>query len=269
MKQIIRLGHIGLSFHAASAAVVQRILEGHGYAVQGSASPHEEMFRRYGAGEVDMLASAWLSASHGGYLAPHLAQTRKLGVLYQPYCIWGVPDYVPEELLASVEDLARPEVAARMGKLLQGIHPGAGISRFSRRMMSEYGLEQLGYRFENGSEDDCFRRYEDAVRRGEWVVVPLWHPQFLHHGLRLRALAEPKGLLGGRDEATLIVRAACAAGMAPAVLAQLGKLSLGNQAVSELDYMICRQGLSPLAAADAWLARPDGQAALAASARPQ
>ncbi|MCU6500559.1 glycine betaine ABC transporter substrate-binding protein [Rugamonas sp. A1-17] len=269
MKQIIRLGHIGLSFHAASAAIVQRILEGHGYEVLSSASPHEEMFRRYGEGDIDMLASAWLSSSHGAYLAPYLAQTRKLGVLYQPYCIWGVPDYVPEGEVASVEDLARPEVAARMSKLLQGINPGAGISRFSRRMMAAYGLEELGYRFENGSEDDCFRRYEDAVRRGEWLVVPLWHPQFLHHGLRIRALAEPLGLLGGRDEATLIVREACAARLAPEVLAQLGKLSLGNRAISELDYMICRQGLSPLAAADAWLARSSGQAALAPSARPQ
>lgn len=255
MKQVIRLGHIDLSFHAASAAVVQRILERHGYAVQSSASPHEEMFRRYGAGEVDMLASAWLSASHGAYLAPYLERTRKLGVLYQPYCIWGVPDYVPEEVVASVADLATPAVVARMDKLLQGINPGAGISRFSRRMMSAYGLEQLGYRFENGSEDDCFRRYEEAVRRGVWLVVPLWHPQFLHHGQRIRALAEPQGLLGGRDEATLIAHEACAARMAPELLAQLNELNLGNSAVSELDHMICRQRLSPLSAADTWLAQ--------------
>ncbi|RFP09994.1 MULTISPECIES: glycine betaine ABC transporter substrate-binding protein [unclassified Duganella] len=284
MKPIIRLGHIGLSFHAAGAAVVQRILESHGYMVQSTAAAHEEMFRRYGAGEVDMLASAWLSASHGAYLAPYQAQTRKLGVLYRPYCIWGVPDYVPEELVASVDDLATPAVAARMSKLLQGINPGAGISRFSRQMMSAYGLEGLGYRFENGSEDACFRRYEDAVRQGLWLVVPLWHPQFLHHRQRIRALAEPLGLLGGRDEATLIVREECAARMAPAALAQLSELSLGNRAISELDHMICRQGLSPLSAADAWLAQQKNatgvgggvawngvqdQAALADSARPQ
>lgn len=70
MKPIIRLGYIDLSFHAASAALVQRVLERHDYEVQVSAAPHEDMFRRYGAGAVDMLASAWLPASHGDYLAP-------------------------------------------------------------------------------------------------------------------------------------------------------------------------------------------------------
>nr|WP_202801393.1 glycine betaine ABC transporter substrate-binding protein [Pseudomonas luteola] len=70
MHNPIRIGHIGLSFHAASAAVVQRIVERHGYRVESVAAPHEAMFKHYGAGEVDFLVSAWLPASHGGYLAP-------------------------------------------------------------------------------------------------------------------------------------------------------------------------------------------------------
>ena len=45
MNKPIRLGHIDLSFHQASAAVVQAILEAHGHEVVVSAYPHEEMFR--------------------------------------------------------------------------------------------------------------------------------------------------------------------------------------------------------------------------------
>ena len=49
MSRPIRLGNIDLSFHAVSAAVVQRIFRGSwGHSVESSASPHEEMFRRYG-----------------------------------------------------------------------------------------------------------------------------------------------------------------------------------------------------------------------------
>ncbi len=55
MHNPIRIGHIGLSFHAASAAVVQRIVERHGYRVESVAAPHEDMFKHYGAGEVDFL----------------------------------------------------------------------------------------------------------------------------------------------------------------------------------------------------------------------
>lgn len=238
--------------------MVQRLLERHGYRVDLSVAPHEEMFRRYGAGDVDMLVSAWLPSSHGAYLAPYAAGTRKLGVLYEPYCIWGVPDYVPEAAVASVQDLARPEVAARMDKLIQGINPGAGISRFSRAMMESYGLSVAGYRFENGTEEACFGRYEAVAARGDWVVVPLWHPQFLHHRYRIRTLAEPQGLLGGQDAATLVVREEVAAGMDAPLLERLTRLHLGNAAVSELDHMLSRQGLPPLQAADAWLARQPG-----------
>ncbi|MFV1942887.1 glycine betaine ABC transporter substrate-binding protein [Pseudomonas luteola] len=255
MHNPIRIGHIGLSFHAASAAVVQRIVERHGYRVESVAAPHEDMFRHYGAGEVDFLVSAWLPASHGGYLAPYAEQTRTLGVLYQPYCIWGVPDYVPAEAVASIDDLKRPDVAAHMSLLIQGINPGAGISRFSRDIIEQYGLDQVGYHFANGTQAQCFERFEQAVERREWIVVPLWHPQFLHYRYAIRALHEPRGLLGGQDDATLIVREETAAHLAPALLDELSQLSLGNATISELDYWICREGLSPLEAADRWLAQ--------------
>ena len=45
-------------------------------------------------GEVDVMVSAWLPASHGEYLAPFEQDVIKVTVLYEPYCIWGVPDYV-------------------------------------------------------------------------------------------------------------------------------------------------------------------------------
>lgn len=256
MKNTVYLGYIDLSFHAASAALVQRVLERHGLRVISSAAPHEDMFRRYGAGDIDLLVSAWLPASHGAYLAPFAGHSRELGTLYRPYCLWGVPDYVPQDKVASIADLLQPEVAERMTRLIQGINPGAGISRFSREIVRQYGLDSLGYHFENGSEADCFNRFEEAVARGEWLVVPLWHPQFLHHRHTIRELHDPKGLLGGQDAASLIIREDCAAHLPPALLAELARLAPGNRVISELDHLIVREGLSPLAAADQWLARP-------------
>ena len=132
MKPALRIGHIALSFHHASAAVVQLVIEEAGYEVELAAAPHAEMFEMFRRGEVDGVVSAWLPASHGVYLAPFEDQTEKFSALYQSYCIWGVPDSVPPDLVASVDDLRREDVAARMDKLIQGINEGAGISRFSR-----------------------------------------------------------------------------------------------------------------------------------------
>ena len=204
-SKIIKVGHIDLSFHDASAREVEAVLKSHGHDVERSTAPHEEMFQRLRRREIDVLVSAWLPASHGGYLRPFEHEVRKVTVLYEPYCIWGVPEYVPD-VVAEVSDLLMPEVSARMEKVIQGINPGAGISRFSRAIVEQYGLAAAGYHFETGTERDCFGRFETAVVDRSWVVIPLWHPQALHHRHKIRALAEPKGLLGGTDEATLIVR---------------------------------------------------------------
>lgn len=241
----IRVGHIDLSFHDASALEVEAILKFHGRTVIRSAAPHEQMFQRMGRGEIDMLVSAWLPASHGAYLEPFEDEVRKITVLYEPYCIWGVPDYVPAAL-GSVQDLLKPEIAARMDKLIQGINPGAGISRFSKAMVEQYGLAQAGYRFEPGTEQDCFGRFEQAVARRQWIVIPLWHPHALHHRYTIRALEEPKGLLGGTDQATLIVRRDAEDRIGAPALAELSRFTIGNTRLSALDDLLRRRsGLDP------------------------
>jgi glycine betaine/proline transport system substrate-binding protein len=236
----IRVGHIDLGFHDVSAREVEAVLVSHGHEIQRSSAPHEEMFRRLGRGEIDMLVSAWLPSSHGAYLAPFESEVRKVAVLYEPFCIWGVPHYVPANEVSAVEDLLRAPAADRMERLIQGINPGAGISRFSQAIVEQYGLDAAGYHFETGTEAECFDRFEAAVAEGRWVVVPLWHPQFLHARHQIRALSEPKGLLGGTDRATLIVRRDAEEKVGAAALEELSGLRLGNAKVSELEDRLVR-----------------------------
>jgi len=89
---------------------------------------------------------------------------------------------------------------------IQGINPGAVITRFSIKMMGEYGLNAAGYRFHTGAEEDCFNAFEQAVVNMEWIVVPLWKPQFLHYRYNIHELREPKGLLEFVDRAVLLLR---------------------------------------------------------------
>lgn len=239
----IRVGHIDLSFHDATAWEVERTLAEYGHTVERSAAPHEEMFRRLRRGDVDVLASAWLPSSHGEYLAPFQDEVLEVTVLYEPYCIWGVPDYVPETEISSVADLTKPVALEHMERLIQGINPGAGISRFSQAIVEQYGLGDYGYEFRTGSEEECFGRFVAAVADKRWVVVPLWHPQWLHHRHRIRELHEPLGLLGGRDHATLLIRKDAQAKIGPAALGELGEMHLGNARVSELDDRLQRVSL--------------------------
>ncbi|GAB2875119.1 glycine betaine ABC transporter substrate-binding protein [Microbulbifer echini] len=234
----IRVGHIDLSFHDASAREVEKILEDFGHRVQRYTASHEVMFSMLGSDQEDMLVSAWLPASHQKYLTPMEHVVRKLTVLYKPFCIWGVPEHIPAEEVRAVGDLLKPEVLEKMSRRIQGINPGAGISRFSVKMIDAYRLGDAGYYFRPGTETECFGRFEEAVNSGEWIVIPLWHPQFLHHRFQIRALEEPEGLLGGTDKATLLTRKSSEMFIGEKALKALKQLYLGNERVSELDDLL-------------------------------
>lgn len=248
----IVLGQIGLSFHIAAAAVVAELLERDGIVVEIRQGSHEQIYELLASEHVDLVCSAWLPGSHGIYIDPIADKLEKLAVLYEPYAIWGVPDFLPQDI-RSVEDLRKPDVADLMVKRIQGIGPGAGISRFSREIVERYRLGDLGYHFENGTPEQCTGAFEQAVRDQRGVVVPLWHPQFLHHSYSIRELDEPFGLLRGRDQATLIIRKSALSTLPHETVRWLRRISLGNTQVAALDHLTSVEKVFPPDAARQWL----------------
>ncbi|KAF5030867.1 Substrate binding domain of ABC-type glycine betaine transport system [anaerobic digester metagenome] len=239
----LQVGRIDLSFHHVAAAVVLVGLERAGVHCQLHTAPHEEMFTMYARGKVDMVVGAWLPASHGKYLIGMTDQTVRFSVLYTPYCLWGVPEYVPAGQVASVADILKPEVSAQCNKVIQGINEGAGISRFSRNVIREYGLDKAGFTFRSGTIADCTDAFIRAHEKGEWVVVPLWQPQYLFHSYKIRALQEPRGLLGGMDQACIILRKDALAKLTPRAVTFLKGIRLGNAAVTDMDYQYVVEGM--------------------------
>jgi len=253
MAKPLIVGQIDLSFHKAAAAVLCELLEQTGHAVVLKTAPHERMYEMQQAGEVDLVVSAWLPASHGRYIAPYADELLQLAGIYHPYCIWGISDRAPAQI-RSIRDLADPQVAALFRKRIQGIGAGAGISRFSRRIIAEYGLDVQGFHFENGTLAECTSAFLEAEASGALAVVPLWHPQWLHEQSALRPLSDPLGLLGGQDRATLVLRRDAALKLTAQGRALLDAMQLGNDTVSRLDREICVDGRTPKEAARAWCA---------------
>lgn len=244
MTKKITIGVTDLSFHRTTASLVANVLNAMGFEVERVFSPHQENFEKLKAGEVDLLSSAWLPSSHGIYKADveEVETLIELGLHYEPYALWGVPNYVTEEAVSEVVDLLKPEVIEKINSTIQGINPGAGITRFSIQMMKEYGLSDAGYEFFPGSEGDCFKAFESAVANNEWVVVPLWKPQFLHYRYDIRELKEPKGLLGIVDRAVLLLRDDKKHLFSEQQIQTLDSLRFSNDIIAELDYKVCREG---------------------------
>jgi len=242
----VNLGYISLSFHYISALIVKEIIEKYGVKVNLVTAPHEELFIKQKNGEIDFLVSAWLPSSHEIYLEPYLDKVLKLGKLYDPFCVWAVPDYIPKNKVNSLEDLLKKDVIEIMNKNIQGINKGAGITRFSLNMMKEYSLEQNGYQFNTGTLNSFADSARNLYQNKSWFVIPLWKPQYLNKELNLRVLNEPKKLLGGIDLSQIILLKNTAKHLPKELLEELNQLIIGNEKMSLLDYKIEVENKDPI-----------------------
>ena len=161
----IRLGQVGLSFYAVVGGVVQELLEREGYTVEVVEGPHAEIFPRLGAGEVDILAAAWLPGGHAALYEPVQDETFRIAPLYEDArFFWVVPSYVPESAVASIEDLADPDVRARMPERIVSLPEATGLTVGARRVMDAYGLEDAGYTLVAGSPADWLGTFSRGGR---------------------------------------------------------------------------------------------------------
>lgn len=278
----IRQGRIDLSFHQVVGEVFANVLKDPRWFigsktdvnVEVSSASHPDSFAALQNDQIDILVG-WFDGSHGTYVQPFRQDVVILGdrrqtdfaqtpAIYNPYCVWAVPSYVPEQIVPDVESLADPAISARFPlegsenkRILQGIAPGAGISRFSQEMVESYGLKAQGWEFRPGSQPDCFNKVERCIEKGEWFVVPLWHPQYLHSIHGLRALKESKGLLRPVDEARLVLSKKFLAKLSQTqqniLFEVLSRVTLGNSAVTLMDKYVHVDKLSYQDAALRWI----------------
>ncbi len=115
MSTTISVGITDLSFHHVAGSLVTNVLRDMEFAVNSVYSPHEANFDKLTAEDVDLLCLAWLPSSHGLHKenVEEVMPLIELGLHYQPYALWGAPDYVPESMVAEAADLIKPEVVEK------------------------------------------------------------------------------------------------------------------------------------------------------------
>ena len=233
--RMIRLGQVGLSFYAVVGGIVQDVLEKDGYTVEVTAGSHGDIFPKLGAGEVDILAAAWLPDGHAPLYAKVKAATFIIGELYHDARLyWAVPDYVPADLVHSVDDLKKPEVAARMDKRIRGIGATSGLMLGAAKIHEAYGLDTVGYEVIPGEPKDWVDNFKQAVSEERWLVMPLWQPQWINAAYKVRVLEEPKGIYGKGDTAVLLGHETLKSKLSPGTLYRLANIKLSVAAVTQI-----------------------------------
>jgi glycine betaine/proline transport system substrate-binding protein len=251
MRPVV-LGQVSLSFYAVTGAVVQEVLERLGHRVEVRQGPHQEIFPLLADRQVDLMAAVWLPEGHSEYWQRYGSEAQEVARLYEgARFFWAVPSYVHE--VGSIQDLAKPSVAARMMTLIQGIGTGATITIVSRKAIDEYSLSPLGYSLRAGTQSEWIAAFNSAITERRWIVFPTWAPQYLNREGQLRALADPRGVLGGVNHGALVGPREHFQMLPEATRRALARIEIGLEGVTEMDWLVNVERLTPLEAARKWM----------------
>ncbi|MDA3923019.1 MAG: glycine betaine ABC transporter substrate-binding protein [Salinisphaera sp.] len=184
-----------------------------------------QQYKSVANGSMDLMMMAWLPDTHKRYWKKVHGRVVDLGTLYRGGQLgWVVPDYVPIDQLASIADLRKPDVQARLGGQIQGIDPGAGLMQLSAETIDAYGLSQQ-YRLISGDGNRMVHALADAIAQHRWIVVTAWTPHWMFARYKLRYLADPKGTLVSPQHVDVIAREGFLDDY-PKVAAMLGRMHI-------------------------------------------
>ena len=156
-------------------------------------------------GDIDLMMMAWLPETHKDYWARVGNKAVQLGVIYTDAKLgWVVPSYVPEDQVSSIADLAKEDVQKKLGGKVQGIDPGAGLTRLSKEALKTYELDD--YNLTTASDAAMVAALDRAIRKKEWIVATGWSPHWMFGKYELRYLEDPKNALGGIERVYVVSR---------------------------------------------------------------
>jgi glycine betaine/proline transport system substrate-binding protein len=163
------------------------------------------LYQGVSRGDIDAMMMAWLPETHADYFHKVKDKVETLGTVYEGAKLgWVVPAYIPEDAISSIEDLAKDDVKEKLGNTVQGIDPGAGLTRLSQQALKDYALSD--YKLQISSEAGMLTTVDRAMRSEKWFVATSWSPHWMFGKYELRYIADPKKSLGDAEHVDILAR---------------------------------------------------------------
>ncbi|KQY11504.1 glycine betaine ABC transporter substrate-binding protein [Rhizobium sp. Root482] len=163
------------------------------------------LYQGVSRGDLDAMMMAWLPETHADYYAKVKDKVTTLGTVYDGAKLgWVVPKYVPEDAISSIEDLKKDDVKEKLKGRIEGIDPGAGLTRLSEKAVKDYDLD--GYKLQISSEAGMLTMVDRAIRKKEWFVATSWSPHWMFGKYELRYIADPWTSLGEAEHVDVVAR---------------------------------------------------------------
>ncbi len=162
------------------------------------------LFQGLAKGDLDVTLNVWLPGTHADYWERVGKDVVTLGVTYTGAKLgWVVPTYIPEDQISSIADLKKNEVKDKLKGKVQGIDPGAGLTRLSKEAIDKY---DLGYELVTASDAAMTAALDRAIRRKDWIVATGWSPHWMFGAYELRYIDDPENALGGVERVYTVAR---------------------------------------------------------------
>lgn len=176
-----------------------------GYKVELMQTDVAPLYQGVSRGDLDAMMMAWLPQTHAEYYGKIEDKVDVLGTVYDGAKLgWVVPAYIPESDISSIEDLKKDEVKQKLDGTVQGIDPGAGLTRLSEKAVKDYSLDS--YKLQISSEAGMLTTVDRATRSEKWFVATAWSPHWMFGKYELRYIADPKKSLGQAEHVDILAR---------------------------------------------------------------
>ncbi|MBB4142170.1 glycine betaine ABC transporter substrate-binding protein [Rhizobium rhizoryzae] len=163
------------------------------------------LYQGVSRGDIDFMMMAWLPQTHADYYKRVESKVETLGTVYEGAKLgWVVPKYIPESEIGSIEDLKKEDVQKKLSGTVQGIDPGAGLTRLSDEALKTYALKD--YKLQISSEAGMLTTVDRAYRGEKWFVATSWSPHWMFGKYELRYLKDPKSALGEAEHVDVLAR---------------------------------------------------------------
>jgi glycine betaine/proline transport system substrate-binding protein len=163
------------------------------------------LYQGVSRGDLDLMMMAWLPQTHADYYARVKDDVETIGTVYDGAKLgWIVPNYIPEDMISSIEDLSKEEVKEKLDSTIQGIDPGAGLTRLSQQAVKDYGLDD--YNLQISSEAGMLTTVDRAMRSEDWFVATSWSPHWMFGKYDIRYIEDPKKSLGEAEHVDILAR---------------------------------------------------------------
>ena len=197
-EQLIRLGWTAWADAELVSVMAEQLIEEHfDVPVDRVMADIGVQFESVARGDLDLMLMAWLPVTHQEYWQRVRGRVEDLGTIYTGRLGLVVPEFVPEEEVSSIADLADPVIAARFNNRIQGIDPGSALNDATRAALTAYGIKDM--RLVAGNLAVMAASLRQAIDSRRWIVVTSLIPHWMFATNRLRFLDDPLGVFGGTE----------------------------------------------------------------------